>query len=149
MTDPIIIKRGHMKGTVEAASGLRVALMVPGDRGWRKCYEYRAEGVIESVLPAGVGPRQVRVLLDGEHHFAGKSIDVYADRVTALDDDPTDAKRGPGRPRKPEPERIEIRTRDPEILAAYEALGEGRSGGKGEAVLRRGFGLRGDGGQDG
>lgn len=82
---PLMLEKRYLQGMIEATVGQRVALMVPGDREWRRCFEYRAEGVISEIVPPQHGPREVRVRLDERHEWAGDFITVYASDVTVLD----------------------------------------------------------------
>ena len=84
-TQPITIMRGAYKGTVEAAPGLRVALMVAGDRSGFKCFEYRVEGTVEQVNRNMIGMPEVTIRFDEAQPYVGERLRVYAHEVTALD----------------------------------------------------------------
>lgn len=84
-TKPLMLYRGHMKGTVEASPGLRVALMIKGDRQGYKCYERRVEGVIEDFGPSIIGLAEVVVRFDQPQPYVGERIRTWAAEVTVLD----------------------------------------------------------------
>lgn len=80
------LKRGHLKGTVQAYVGLRVSVPVPGDRHDYACFERYSLGTITDIRPQA-GFHTYVVAVDEPTPFSGDTIEIRSidDRIIAMD----------------------------------------------------------------